>query len=224
MDEFTLRSKTGPEYLSHAFAGTWDIDNSTDHEAVTALESIHNKASKAWLDIAKRHTSLMADQTQLPLANLQKSAAFATDQITKLEQATGHAIDGAEKYLAAIESNLQEYLVVDDKPLASEIRRHVLNIEDHEKREAFLSKADPVTLRAVLSVPAYLSGLVPPQHERHRDSYLTSQAPGLITTRDNLKRGKKLALNAANALKRHSNQLIDFKQAADLDALAKELA
>lgn len=222
-------NRTGDGYMEHAFAGTWNIENRTNHEAVTQLGLVHSNARQHWKSIHEFHTKIMRDQTNTPLANLQKSATYARKRQKELEQDAISAFDKAQSFLIAIDAELEKAIAPasHEQQVSSEIRTYAKNLESHEQREQLIQQAvktkDYRTLRAVASAPAYLSGTNPITHARWRTALLDELKPDMMTSRRNIAQGIELASAAVTGLRRHASDLIDFQKADDLDALAKEL-
>lgn len=230
---FAAAAKAAPGYIEHAFAGTWDIPDS-DNTALAGLKQAHLAARNGWKQIYSTNHNLMRspNSKDKPLETLQRSASHARQRIKSVQQQVALAVEAAQVNLDLVNAQLVKAvnppdLTPADVAVMAEIRAHVRSIKDHAEREAFIQAAfnanDQRTLRAVVGAPHYLSGTIELTHKRWRDDFLKAAAPGLVEAHNNLERGIELAKVAAQSIEVHAREVIDFRKASDLDALAKEL-
>ena len=198
------------------------------------LLALHLLAREGWQAIYRTNNNLMRSPNghDKPLETLQRSASFAQTRIKSVQKQAALAVEAAQVNLALVQVQMAKIISPPDTSSAdiavmAEIRSHVRSIKDHAEREAFIEAAsaanDLRTLRAVIGAPHYLSGTIPQTHQRWQADFLRAAAPGLVTASDQLEQGIELAQVAARSIEQHARELIDFRKAADLNALANEL-
>jgi hypothetical protein len=134
-------------------------------------------------------------------------------------------IDQVTKGLHANEAELHKHLSYDGDILAgisvaNAVREHVKALAPAERSKFIghaISTYDLLSLKAVVGVPAFLSGLVDAEHGQARDQYLQTVAPEQVARTKSLRDGLAFAQNFQTQLLQAIGDTVDF---ASADAIA----
>jgi hypothetical protein len=180
---------------------------------VSTLRGVHAETLQTLATVTHTHRSVMADVTQTPAANLQRSYQHAAKAKAALLDRHERAVRRARETIAAIDDATDR---VPDPPAPHMVRMvyDSLSRMTPADRSATIHKAlehdDRATLGAVLMQgPAYLWGLSDAEREMHRDTYRRSRYPEALARREAVERGIELANAAARTLVERIDGLFD---------------
>lgn len=181
-----------------------------------AVEGVH----RTWREIYETHHRRMGDESLLPAARLKSSASFAKQRLSAALTRVAMARNGVTSELGAVRARLNDHLRQPSSPgeasRDSEIRRH-FHACNSSQRIKLLAQArindDVVTLRAIASAPAYLSGVDDTDHDRARHEFLSRVAPEDMRLEGEYSSALHHLEKSHHGLQEHVNRLIDFQRA-----------
>ncbi|QQP97938.1 hypothetical protein [Lysobacter enzymogenes] len=207
--------------------GEWEDPEGMAADAdVTVMRDIHGKAL-AYMTVILGTIKQVRDDDDPSLNDAGRLKVLAKVVEPKLES---FAVEVGKEFKRIDESIAQERaaIVQEVRPtdpydiaMQAEIRSHFAALPDN-KRNAEMTKVllgqdlDTATLQALALAPAYLSNLLPSQHERAHAALAKRLAPERVKRIEALQASKQRAGKALGALDKYANQLIDFKKARGL--------
>lgn len=209
--------------------GVWDImQDHGDHAAdpvVIHLRDAHAIANAAWKATLVGHRRVMADPTNTPMRNLQRSAEAATrrqqEALARLDATTDRARREIQMIVEATSRP-------DDPPAPHMVRMVAdrLSSMKPDQRSKIIGEAlasdQKATLHAVLwSGDAWMFGMSNEEREMWRAQYRQSRFPQALARKAALERAIELASAGGTALMTATARLIDKRQLDQAAALAQ---
>lgn len=206
--------------------GVWEqpegMDSDTD---LQVLQTIHTKAQDHLRDILGA-IKQVRDDDDPSLNEAGRLKVLAKVVEPKLSAFAGQVETEFRRVDEAIEHERAEVFKeirptdANDIAIQADIRQHVARLTD-DKRNAMVNpisvrSLDMATLQALALAPAYLSKLLPSQHERVVQALAEKTSPGRMARINALRDGRDRAFKAITTLDKYANQLIDFKKARAL--------
>ncbi|MCK7543054.1 hypothetical protein MLC59_02580 [Marinobacter bryozoorum] len=208
--------RTEPEFKIHTdlHAGHFTQETVEQHQHDTVFLSLVNAH-----DTARNAAERILAARKVALANTLQTESKNIEEFSKAHEKAFNAasgkLDNAIQYARQAITDIEQQLNAPvDAPknagTASDIRNHVKHL-DREQRSAFVADAmannDHETLTAILSAPAYLSGLTPAQHQHHKTEFKKRQNPELFSRLDLLKKTEARVTSAGSKLVELSGQI-----------------
>ncbi|WP_300271029.1 hypothetical protein [Halomonas sp.] len=181
------------------FAGEWA--EGLDSDAVfTTLKNAQAKAAETAHKLLETRQAVLSNSMKTEAANLEEFAKAHTKAAERTTQAMDQAISYAEQTIREIEKTLAAPVASpSNQGTASDIRQHFKTL-GHDDRAALLEEAfasgDEETLTAILSGPAYLTGLSKAQHAQAKRRYQQSKYPDEFRRLDKLRKARDIVVNA----------------------------
>lgn len=145
-----------------------------------------------------------ADPTKTPEAGLLDIRAKATKVLDALAQRGTEATNATKQAIAAIDAEIEKQLALSDGPHGTEIRGHMRSIKKANDRLTFAHEAiksgDTATVGAILSAPAYLSGLSEKELSTLRKAYTEKHCGELVARQKNYETTMEINFHAFNQL------------------------
>lgn len=196
----------------------------TDSDVVI-LRAIHTQAQSRWRDMIDTVQAIRTDDD--PSLNADGRLKIAArmlspklDETESLYMRESERIDG----VIAAEEGKVEAAIRSTDPLAiagaGEIRNYFRSLPDDKRSKALstaIREGDTETLRALATMPAYLSGLTHDQQRKARERAAVLIAPERVAKIAALRNGQILAENAVREYGKRVRGLIDFKRAEALN-------
>lgn len=208
--------KDTPVYVEMRF-GKWPDELPKYEAALAELHQTHSTISRSWPIIWNHHRAAMRDETATPAARMLRSADFAEKTIKTVEARIEAARAKAQDRLKELGEHLQAQLyppaVAGRATQDQEIRAYFARLPGEEKisrANAAMNSGDETTVRALVTAPAYLSGLNDKTHERLKVGYLQRVAPEALQLGRQIQQGLELVNGAAAALLTDTSAEIDF--------------
>lgn len=228
LDGFDLTGKVYDDRLRFAF-GQWDIE-AGDDEDVRCLASLHSRAVDEYRAMAEALASIRNDDD--PTLNSAGRLAIAgrtlEPRLVALAETAERELARASARIEAEEAALTTTAKVTDPAQAvlhDSIRRHIKEnglqpgrVKEGGGYQTGLQGTDDETLLAIVSAPAYLSGLDAETYEKCRQALAERMAPERVKKLTKLRKGKDLAIKALSELDRRSRKFVDFDKARELSA------
>jgi hypothetical protein len=140
------------------------------------------------------------DPTQPRAAHLEAWEKNSMKRVEEVRKRMERTEEIANTHMETVQNEINALL--QETPRASEIRSYIRSLEP-EQRTAVLGKAlenaDHETMAALVSGPAYLSGLDEKQRETMKDGFLKRNAPKEYRQREAIKKARELAKKAYTA-------------------------
>lgn len=211
--------RTEPEFKIHTdlHAGHFTPEDVEQHQhdsvylsLVNAHETARNTAERI---LAARKVAL-ANTLQTESKNIEEFSKAHEKAFNAASGKLDNAIQYARQAIADIEKQLNAPVEAPKNAgTASDIRNHVKNLPREEKGR-FMAEAmannDHETLTAILSAPAYLSGLTPIEHQHHKTEFKKRQNPELLSRLDLLKKTEAKVTSAGSKLVELSGQIHNY--------------
>lgn len=195
---------------------------------LSALENAMATGRQLAEQVAALHAALEADETRSP----QSRAVELRSAALRLGDRAAQTLDGARSKASAVAERIAAETAAPPPPrdpaalgLQGEIRATLARAGKDQRAailKAALDAGDDLTLRAVLTAPAYLAGLEPPEHENLRHRYRQSRHPEAATHLDRLSKALEATERGGRALVEFVGRLADTPEAraAELKAQA----
>jgi hypothetical protein len=196
------------------------------------LSDMRSALVKAVAEYAAAHEAvgrISGDKTLTDGGRLVRQATVTRSKMTAalaaLDAARGKTAIGRKANEAALHKPLDfSSSNLADIALASETRAHFKSLPLADRGKFVLAAVNDLdlnTLRAIASVPAFLSGVSPQLHELARDKILSVAAPEPLANSKVLAEGEEFAAQLADQISQATANLVDFESA---DAIAKNAA
>ena len=190
------------------------------------LGGVHRDALQTLAGILHTHRDVMADPTQTPAANLQRShqhaRKLAGQLLDKMERAemrtleTIKSIDEATSRVPDPPSDAVARMVYDSFARMTPAQRS-------ETIAWAIDTDDRATLGAVLvQGPAYLWGVSEAEREMHRDRYKRLRYPQALARREALERGLEITSAATRTLSERVASMYDQAALREAETLAMQ--
>jgi hypothetical protein len=183
------------------------------------LKMFAEQAQRTWREVHDTHWGAMADVTATEGARLVRSATAAKAKLKAIDAHFENVVSTAERELAVLKPRIDSALRPPHDSgsalLESEIRAHVRGLKP--EAAAQLLKDDPAVRKAVITGPAFLSGVRDMTWAQARKEHLEATVGDVLAKHDNLVAAVQMAATAGTYLEREARGLIDF---ATADALA----
>lgn len=210
-----LTNRATPRYIDAAFGADFTYKGSDI--ALLKTKNAHAVLKRAWTRIHESHQRRMKDESQLPLARLMSSAELADKIVQNTEVEIEAARSEVEKRIKELRKAAESHLALPQAAghaaLQGEVRAHFKGLTSDERMkraQAALRSGDLDTIRALVSAPAFLSGIAEPTHERLRAEYLNAVAPEEVALGQELEGARELLTNAFGEFMSHVTAEIDF--------------
>jgi len=224
-DGFDLDTGKVYETGVRLFFGEWqegELDR-TDSD-VAVLRAIHTRAQSRWRDMIDTVQAIRKDDD--PSLNADGRLKIAArmlkpklEEVEGLHQRESERIDGV---IAEAERELDASIRATDPVStagAGEIRSYFRSLPDNKRSEAVhkaIRAGDIETLRALATMPAYLSGLTDDMQRKAHEAAALLMAPDRVARIAALRNGQILAERAVREYGKRVRRLIDFNKAAAL--------
>jgi hypothetical protein len=180
-----------------------------------ALKQAHDAITNGSDVIHNNVRSILGDETVMPAARFLRGGDFAEKTAKTIEARVEDALAPARKRLGELQRQLEERLTPSVSPghaiRDQEIRQHFAQLKGEEKMrraDEAMKAGDLVTVRALMTAPAYLTGLNEQTQKRLRGEYLARIAP------------EQMQLGATLE---HALDVVDRAHAALIEKVAGEL-
>lgn len=224
-DGFDLDTGRVAETSLRLSFGEWqgsDLDGKDSDLAI--LRGIHDRAIAHWRDLPDmlRQVRDDDDPTLNTDGRLKIAAQVLGPKLKALEDLRDRELSRIKAEVEREEAEVDRTIRAVDpvsQAGAGEIRTYLRGLDD-DKRNAAVHRAmqdgDMETLRAVATMPAYLSGVTEGQHRRAREAVALHLAPERVARIAALSNGALLAQRAVGEYTRRTRALIDFNKAQAL--------
>lgn len=221
--------------------GEWtDVEGMEADEDYRALKTIHDAARNTWRSVVSTIEKVQADKD--PTLNndgklkilgrvveprLEELARTAERELAKVEDSLAQVADEMTKAQRqvdpvdlAVHADIRRYWK--DNAAAPDIRQAKMNLLLSEATPDAGKSLDTLTLQALVTAPAYLSGLSDKQQDRAKALLAERMTPDLVRRTNALVRGRGVAAKAVQTLEGLVHRTIDMTRARSLREMAKD--
>lgn len=199
-----------------------NLDEGTEgDEDLRALKVVHKQAVEGFVEMAGTLQQLGFDRSE-GMDNdlrLRTAAKVLEPKLARLAETAEREIARAEAAIAAETDAIDQAATASgagDAAGHTEIRQHWARMDSDARSRALVGDLDTTTLRALGSMPAYLSGLSEQQHAQVRALMAERVSPERTRRIRYLTAGKVLAEQAVQTYDRRARRLVDFDKARRL--------
>lgn len=176
--------------------------------AKTAADACHTARDAA--------TTILRDPMQTPLAN-RRDAAKAVEK--HLARAT-RSIDTMRPKALAVIAELEAAMAPKPSPLAPEIRTRLAALTKDQRQKILSGPVDEATVFAILSAPAWISGMTPEQVAVTRSLFERKRHPEKLDQRDRVRSAVEEIEKLGGRVVSYLSALVDVAGLEEAEAAA----